>query len=100
MLAYILQKSINSKSIASVAKDISDISFFSKENYLFLFPARSSIIELIICVILTGVYGALMVYFIHERTLIMLLYDFKNTKDTYYIITIITIFFSSYSLFS
>ncbi|CDW89360.1 pecanex-like protein 4 [Stylonychia lemnae] len=100
ILAFILQKQINSKSIASVAKDISDVPFFSKENYLFLIPARSSIIELIIAVILTGVYGALMTYFIHERTLMMLLHDFKNTQDTYYIITIVTIFFSSYSLFS
>jgi len=46
---------------------------------MFLFPARSSIIELVIVVILTGVYSALMVYFIHERTLMMLLNDFKNT---------------------
>jgi hypothetical protein len=66
--------------------------------FLFLFPARSSILELIFVIMLTGVYSSLQAYFIHYETFYFFVYE--SSWNICYALTIITIFFSSYSLFS
>jgi len=97
-VSFLIQRKINKASLAKVAVDLSEPSCCGNEAILFLIPARSSILELIFVIILTGVYGALQAYFIHQTTLDYLVsFDQQNTC---YIITVITVFFSSYSLFS
>ncbi len=80
-------KSQGGKSKATPSK--SDLSLCSWDTFLFLFPPRSSILELITVILLTGVYGALEAYF----------YSSSETT-TSAILVIVTVLLSSYSLFS
>lgn len=87
--------------LANVAEDLSDDSCCGKKAFLFLFPARSSIFELIFTVILTGIYGSLMTYFLHPVTYLALNRDsIGGNYQTLYGLTVTTIVLSSYSLFS
>ena len=70
-ISFYLQKKQNE---AGGIKDISDEVSGSKA-FLFLFPARSSFLELFIALHLTGFYASLMTYFIHQQTLSFLLID-------------------------
>lgn len=86
--------------LANVAEDMSDDSFCGKKAFLFLFPARSSFFELIVTVLITGIYGSLMTYFLHASTFLILNRDFLEIYQTFYGLTVTTIVLSSYSLFS
>jgi hypothetical protein len=46
-------------------KELSDDTCCGRKAFLFLFPARSSILHLLFVVLLGGVYGSLNTYFIH-----------------------------------
>jgi hypothetical protein len=51
--------------MSSIAEDLDDEKCCGKKAYLFLFPARSSFGEVLFVTLLSGVYGALMTYFMH-----------------------------------
>ena len=75
-ISFLIQRRINKESVAKVALDLSEPSCCGNEAILFLIPARSSTLELLFVVGLTGVYGALQAYFIHQTTLATLVpYD-------------------------
>lgn len=81
-------------------KDLSeDEAICGKKDYLFLFPARQSLLEVFAVIIITGLYGALMTYFIHSITLVNLQGN-TTYSSLYYGLTIATVVLSSYSLFS
>jgi hypothetical protein len=66
-----------------------------------LFPPRSSFFEVLFVICLTGVYGALMTYFMHIQTMLRLNRDpLENYNNIYYGLTIAVIVLSSYSLLS
>lgn len=70
LISFIHSKVTNPSALDNqVALDLDGPSFFSWKTYLFLFPARSSFIELLICLILTPGYTALMTFIIHKHTL-------------------------------
>lgn len=97
--SYVIQRRESKR--ANIDPD-QDESCCGTRGYLFLFPSRSSLTEVIWVVFLTGIYGSLMTYFIHEQTFVNLNRDsgMNKSNSTYYVITIITIVLSSYSLFS
>ena len=67
-------------------------------GYLFLFPAKSGMIELALCAVLTFAYGALMVYAVHPTTLG---YFFSDDRDLASAVPLlIFIGLSGFSLFS
>jgi hypothetical protein len=66
-----------------------------------LFPARQSLGEVLFVILLSAVYGALMTYFIHIKTMLVLNRDpDENYNNIYYGLTVAVIALSSYSLFS
>ena len=66
-----------------------------------MFPARQSIGEVFFVILLSGVYGALMTYFIHIKTMHVLNRDAaENYNNIYYGLTVAVVALSSYSLFS
>lgn len=97
--SYAIQSRLSKR--ANIDPD-QDESCCGTRGYLFLFPSRSSLTEVICVVFLTGIYGSLMTYFIHDQTFQNLNRDSGMNKSNiiYYVITIITIVLSSYSLFS
>lgn len=100
-ISYIIEKCKSKEGLASVAEDISDESCCGKKAFLFLFPARSSFFELVFTVLITGVYGSLMTYFLHKTTYLNINRDWNlDYYNVLYALTIVTVIFSSYSLFS
>jgi hypothetical protein len=75
-----------------------EVSCFSKAGFLFLFPAKSSLLEVAYCALLTFAYGALMTYAFHPATM-MSLYGVEQSLAAN-IPQLILIGLSSYSLFS
>jgi hypothetical protein len=96
-LSYCLQRRLNTTNDG--IKDI-DETFCGLKVYLFLFPSRSSIFQFFVVILLSGLYGSLMTYFIHITTLTALSPDISSTNSVYYGLTIATVILSSYPLFS
>lgn len=77
------------------------------KQYLFLFPARSNIWELLACLIVTFCYGMLMSMILHKDTLLVVRFtdllqveSSASAFSTGIVLTYVTITLSSYSLFS
>jgi hypothetical protein len=97
IVSYVIQRRLSKKPLI----DSLDESCCGIKGYLFLFPSRSSFTEVIFVVFLTGIYGSLMTYFIHDQTFNNLNRDsMNNSNNIYFMITILIIVLSSYSLFS
>lgn len=99
--SYLIQRSINKAVSGGGVPHEIDEACCGKKAYLFLFPARSSFWELLFVTLLTGVYGALVTYFMHIQTMLRINRDpLFNYNSIYYGLTIATIVLSSYPLFS
>jgi len=102
LISYCVQRRSNQQTgLAGIKELEDDEACCGKKAYLFLFPARQSLTELLVCVLLTGVYTSLMTYFMHGATLDALnshltIYD----KQVFWGLTLATIVLSSYSLLS
>lgn len=80
------------------AVDDEEISCASKAGLRFLFPPKSSVIEILVCFILTFANGALMTFVFHPTTLFYFFEDFNTTAVL--ITGLIVSGLSSYCLFS
>lgn len=70
LISYFVQRRSNQQTGQQGIKELEDDgACCGKKAYLFLFPARHSLLELFVCVLITGVYTALMTYFMHIKTL-------------------------------
>lgn len=101
--SYVTQKCVNKSvsNMSKIAEILDDESCCGKKAFLFLFPARQSFSEILFVILLSGVYGALMTYFMHIQTMLILNRDpGENYNNIYYGLTIAVVALSSYSLFS
>jgi|LauGreDrversion4_2_1035121.scaffolds.fasta_scaffold44894_2 hypothetical protein len=51
--------------MSKIAESLDEETCCGKKAYLFLFPARQSFFEVLFVILISGIYGALMTYFMH-----------------------------------
>ena len=78
--------------------DDEDISCASKAGMKFLFPPKSSFIEILVCFALTFANGALMTHAFHSATLSF--YFGESSTTGIFVSGLVVLGLSSYSLFS
>jgi hypothetical protein len=82
-----------------VAVDLSEAKCCSKEGFMFVITPRQGLGELVTVILLSGVYGALMAYFLHSYTFVQVAKE-GDIDIVSLILIAIVVLFSSYSLFS
>ena len=77
-----------------------DSSFCSKKSFYFLFPPRLTIAELVSVIALAPLYGFFVTYLCHPATVEEVYPDDDSMQTRCFVLSIIVVFFSSYSLLS
>ena len=78
--------------------DLDDVSCCSKAGFQFLFPPKQSIMEIVLCSVLTLAYGALMAYAFHPSTMSLFYGSEQGLASS--LPWLVLVGLSSYSLFS
>lgn len=77
-----------------------DDSLFSKKSFFFLVPPKNSAFELAITIFVAGVYGFFATYLSHPATVEFTQPDDEGQRDLCVALSLVVVFFSSYSLIS